>query len=107
MNRIAITIAVVISSMQVVWACPKNSVEWKGNCAIEIKPESAPSVKPSDEKPPRSGMPSWQDPRIHVIEIESWLTSDAHHPKDCATNCLWSGIQCYCNRDKDSAKLPK
>jgi hypothetical protein len=59
------------------WGCPKDSVEWKGNCAAMPKPEGAnvdESKWVSNEKPPRGKMPSYQREGIHAAEIPSFKT---------------------------------
>ena len=58
-------------------ACDKGCSEYEGVCACDIAPaETAVSVKPSDEKPPRSGMPAWQDPSIHAMTPPSLVSDD-------------------------------
>lgn len=66
--------------------------------------EVAASVSPSSDTAPRGGMPAWQDPRIHNVEIESWATANGHHPASCAASCIWTGANCLCNQDKDAGK---
>ncbi len=85
------------------FGCPSGSEPWKdGVCVADISPEQAPSNclggKPgepipdkavpcleqswvSDEKPPRSGMPSWQNPNVHVLELPSLAADDANQDK--------------------------
>lgn len=76
MKPIAIAVAVVLSSMQITWAvvCPTGYSEWKNGCTADLKPESAVSVKPSDEKPTRHPQPAWQRGEVKVIEIRSFTT---------------------------------
>ena len=50
------TLAVLMLVAHIAGACPSGSIEWEGTCSKDIKPEIAPSVQPSDEKPPRSGL---------------------------------------------------
>lgn len=51
-----------------VLACPKDTTEYKGACYAEIEPQkdTTPSVVPSDEKPPKDKMPSYQREGVHA-----------------------------------------
>ena len=47
-------------------ACDKGCTEYEGNCACDAIPEKAvQTYVPSDEKPPRSGRPSYEAQGIH------------------------------------------
>jgi hypothetical protein len=64
----AIALLVILSSAK---ACPKGDSEWEGACVVDIQPESAPAdtVKPSDEKPPKDKMPSYEREGIKIIDV--------------------------------------
>lgn len=57
--------------------CEQGCEEHQGVCACYGTPEIAPSVKPSDEKPPRNQIPAWQsgevvpDTRASLIFIDA------------------------------------
>ena len=57
-------------------ACDSGCTPYQGTCACDQKPEPAPSVKPSDEKPPRSGMPSYQDPSVKATTPSNLTVQD-------------------------------
>jgi len=51
------------------FACADGTISYNGACYRDFKPiesDNIGEVQPSDEKPPRSGLPSWQDPHIHA-----------------------------------------
>jgi hypothetical protein len=54
------TIIILLALSVPVVACDSGCEEHSGVCACYGTPEIAPSVKPSDEKPPRSQIPAWQ-----------------------------------------------
>jgi len=60
-------------------SCPDGCAPYEGNCACEATTEKttpAEGVQPSDEKPPRSGMPAWQDPDIKADMRPSEAAND-------------------------------
>lgn len=58
-------------------ACPKGDSEWEGACTVDIQPETAvQTYKPSDEKPPKDKMPSYERAGIKVIDIKPQSTVD-------------------------------
>jgi len=59
----------VDSNLQEV-TCGKNCTPYEGKCACDAAAETAPSVIPSDEKPPKSGMPSYQNEMVHAATPE-------------------------------------
>lgn len=72
LKAIAVLLCCVSWSQAVV--CPTGYSEWKNGCAADLKPESAASVKPSDELPSRHPQPAWQRGEVKVIEIRSFTT---------------------------------
>ena len=46
-------ILILLLFVKPVMACPAGTIENEGVCADMQAPETAPSVQPSDEKPPR------------------------------------------------------
>lgn len=72
LKAIAVLLCCVSGSQAVV--CPTGYSEWKNGCAADLKPESTPSVKPSDELPSRHPQPAWQRGEVKVIEIRSFAT---------------------------------
>lgn len=74
--------------------------------SAEVCVQVADAVKPSDEKPPRSGMPSWRNPRIHAVDLDNWTVAETKHPSTCAASCVWSGANCICNQDPGAGKKP-
>jgi len=65
-------------------ACGTGCFEYNGSCACDSAPEKSvtPEVVPSDEKPPRSGIPSWQDPTIKASEPQSLIYQDSKSDAD-------------------------
>jgi len=60
------------------FGCEKGCEPYQGVCACEAPTEAGPPpVQPSNEEPPRSGMPGWQAPDIHVIDVPSCAADDA------------------------------
>jgi hypothetical protein len=70
-------LAVLMFMAQIAGACPSGSIEWEGTCSKDIQPEIAPSVQPSDEKPPKSGMPSYQAEGVNAVMPPSCAAEDA------------------------------
>lgn len=66
----------------VAMACPKGQSEWQNGCVVDIAPEIAAPVKPSDEKPPEDKMPSWQ--REGIVQINCPSKSDQDTDDDKA-----------------------
>lgn len=58
-------------------ACDKGCYVFKDTCACDASPELAPSVEPSDEKPPSDKMPSYQREGIKLIDVPSMTAADA------------------------------
>lgn len=58
------------------------------------------NAKPSDEKPPRSGMPSYQSQGVHVVDIQPETQADLNRPPSCISDCFWTGARCVCNEGK-------
>lgn len=69
-------IGVLLLAPTVAVACPTGMSEWNKECVVDIQPEIAPSVKPSDEKPPDDKMPSYQRADVKVIDVPSTATDD-------------------------------
>ncbi len=63
MKIIAIILCCVSSSWALV--CREGYVPKDGVCM-----EEAPPVKPSDELPPRTGIPPWQAANIHNVDLK-------------------------------------
>ncbi len=71
-------IVILLLSVSSAWAtCNTGCYEYNGICACDIRPISAPPVQPSDEKPPRDKMPSYQRDGVKVIDIPSCAADDA------------------------------
>lgn len=66
MNRIAVVVAVVVSSMQLGYAviCKKGTVEWKGGCAAT---DSSGAEWSSSEKPPQKRSPAWERGEVNAM----------------------------------------
>lgn len=62
--------------------CPKGSSEWNGGCVVDIAPEVAPPVQPSDEKPPSDKMPSYEREGANVIDAPNMGDADAKADQD-------------------------
>lgn len=48
-------------------SCPKGCYRYKDVCACDILPQTATPVQPSNEEPPRTGVPSYQAPGTLLI----------------------------------------
>ena len=70
------TLIVIATLTATAIACPKGYEAFKGDCVADIQPETAPPIKPSDEKPPRSGYPAWQQADVKVIDEPSKVQED-------------------------------
>ncbi len=57
-------------------ACPKGTEPFKDTCVVELHPEAAISVQPSNEKPPTDKMPSWQREGITLIDCKNLEADD-------------------------------
>jgi hypothetical protein len=75
MNAVAFVLAWV--ALPLLLACDQGCEEHSGVCACSGTPEVAPPVIPSDEKPPKSGMPSYQAEGIKVDTPKSLISEDA------------------------------
>lgn len=67
-------------------ACNIGCSEYQGICACEQKPipDTTPPVQPSDDKPAKSGMPSWQDPSVKAAFPQSLIYEDSKADQDRA-----------------------
>lgn len=72
------TIAVALLASNAI-ACGTGCYEYNGACACDQTPSISGNVyvKPSDEKPPKSGMPSWQDPGVKADLPQNLIYQDA------------------------------
>ena len=61
--------------------CPKNCIEWQGNCACDAPRASVPSVEPSNEKPRRGQQPEWETGEVKVINAPSLQSQDLAEDK--------------------------
>lgn len=68
-------IALILFPM-VTLGCPAGTVDYEGHCADMQAPQTEAPVKPSDEKPPRSGKSADQDPTIHIDMPKSLTDAD-------------------------------
>jgi hypothetical protein len=74
--KIAMLVCALVGFVTVaLMACPKNYVEYKGNCAYEPAPADSGTTDMSkwvsDEKPPRTTTGEWQTGKFKVILIPS------------------------------------
>lgn len=76
------TILLLLLAVPVMASCPNGSTEYQGLCASDQMPEISPSVKPSDEKAPQSGMPSYQAAGVKATEPQSLIYQDAKQDQD-------------------------
>lgn len=60
----------------VMFACDKGCFPFKGECACDIQPQTAPPVKPSDEKPPDDKMPSYQREGVLIVDAQNMTFDD-------------------------------
>lgn len=58
-------------------SCPKGTEPYKDTCLVELQPEVALPIKPSDERPPEDKMPSYQRDGIVTIDEPNMATEDA------------------------------
>jgi hypothetical protein len=61
-----------------VLACPAGTIDLEGNCAIVDAPpaETAVPVKPSDEKPPKDKMPSYEREGVKALMLPPLTAQD-------------------------------
>lgn len=100
---------ILLASMS--WACPKGSEPWRdGVCVADIKPEGPTADESSkwvsDEKPPRNPQPAWETGEVKTVNLQNTDVAARSHPKDCKSDCIWTGARCLCNDDKDAGKKP-
>lgn len=65
---------VVLSALIV---CAPGSYVYKDGCEIDIQPEIAKPVQPSDERPPSDRMPSYQRSDVMVVDAPNMADEDA------------------------------
>lgn len=72
----ALIVVALVASNAV--ACGTGCFDYNGSCACDQKPAVAQEsyAVPSDEKPPRSRMPSYQDPSVKVDSPASLIAQD-------------------------------
>lgn len=63
-------------------ACGKNESEWNGGCVVDLKPQIAEPVKPSDEKLPEGKMPSYQREDVKIVDAPSMVDEDNKNDLD-------------------------
>lgn len=75
----AIAFLLVCLALPFLLACDTGCEQHGDACACDERPvqDTTPEIKPSDEKPPRSGRPGWQDPSLHVDMPKSTLYEDS------------------------------
>lgn len=61
----------------VAMGCPKGSYEYRGDCEVDIQPEIAQPVKPSEERPPADKMPSYQREGVKTVDVPSMADEDS------------------------------
>ncbi len=66
---------IIVMSLAVV--CAPGSYQYKDGCVVDIQPEIAQPVKPSDEKPPSDKMPSYQREGIAIVDAPNMGYVDA------------------------------
>lgn len=111
LRRIGI-IGILVSLGSLAWACKKDYIDGPAGACTAYMPqaegaspdESAKWV--SDEKPPRNPQPEWETGEIKAVNLQNTDVADRSHPKDCKSDCVWTGAQCLCNEDKDAGKKP-
>ena len=62
--------------------CEKGSYEYNGGCVVDIAPEIAPPVQPSDEKPPEEKLPSYEREGTNVVDAPNMGDADAKADQD-------------------------
>lgn len=77
MNKAYLCLLLLVAPA-VAMECGTGCYEYNHTCACEEKPESTPSVKPSDEKPPRSGRQEVSDGAMP----QSLIYQDAKQDQD-------------------------
>lgn len=63
-------------------ACDKGESEWNGGCVVDLKPQIAEPVKPSDEKLPEGKMPSYQREDVKIVDAPSMVDEDNKNDLD-------------------------
>lgn len=58
-------------------ACPAGTTPYKDTCVYDLVPNIAPSVLPSDEKPPSDKMPSYQREGVVIVDAPNMAEQDA------------------------------
>lgn len=71
--------AVAILAVAVV--CGKGQYIYNNECQVDIQPEIAKPVQPSDEKPPSEKMPSYQRADIAIVTAPNLNDSDVNADK--------------------------
>lgn len=56
--------------------CGKGSYEYRGGCVLDIQPNIAPPVQPSEELPPSDKMPSYQREGVKLVDAPSTAAED-------------------------------
>jgi hypothetical protein len=89
-RKLGQAVFIVLLSASSVFAvtCPKGSSEWQGGCVVDIAPEVAPPVQPSDEKPPTDKMPSYEREGANVVTAPPGVeaSSDTAHDYQAESN---------------------
>ena len=58
--------------------CSTGTMKYQDVCVAELVPESAPAVKPSDEKPPKDKMPSYEREGVKAATPPSLAVQDSN-----------------------------
>ncbi len=75
-RKLCKAVFIVLLSASSAVACPKGQSVWQDGCVVDIQPEIAKPVQPSDEVPPTDKMPSWQREGITIVPAASSTTAD-------------------------------
>ncbi len=76
MNRLVRVALVLLLPYLMAMTCEKGCYVYEGVCACDQSPETAQPVKPSDEKPPKDKMPSYQREGVVVDMPKSQSTEE-------------------------------
>ena len=78
-------IAVLLFSLTVpasALVCGNGCEVYKDVCACDIPSQVALPVQPSDEKPPKTGMPSWQAADAHIVDAPNMMFQDEQQDRE-------------------------
>lgn len=78
---LAISIGLLFFLVYLAFACPKGSEPYGDVCVLDLKPETAPTVKPDDVQAPQTHNDPWKAEGVQVYDAPNTAEQDRNWDK--------------------------